>query len=77
MNVTIDHAQTHLADLIAMVARGESVVITDNEKPVARLVAEGPPGGTKQSRTPGSARGQLTILQDDDEHLRDFAEYMQ
>ena len=27
-------------------------------------------------REPGSARGKLTIVDDDDEHLRDFGDYM-
>jgi hypothetical protein len=26
----------------------------------------------RRSRTPGSARGSLSVLVDDDEHLRDF-----
>lgn len=73
MNVTIDHAQTHLADLIARVARGESVVITDDDKPVAQIVQTVPPKPQPQF---GRGRGMLEILAEDDEHLKDFEEYM-
>lgn len=31
---------------------------------------------SRQPRQPGSARGKLTIITEDDEHLRDFQEYM-
>jgi prevent-host-death family protein len=35
------NAKTHFAELLQQVARGEEVVITKNDKPVARLVPEG------------------------------------
>lgn len=31
---------------------------------------------TSIRRHPGSAKGRLSILQDDDDHLKDFADYM-
>jgi antitoxin (DNA-binding transcriptional repressor) of toxin-antitoxin stability system len=72
--VTIEEAQSHLAELIANLQPGEELVITQNEQPVAKLIAQG--SSSRQPRLPGSAKGKLTILADDDEHLRDFKEYM-
>jgi antitoxin (DNA-binding transcriptional repressor) of toxin-antitoxin stability system len=73
--VTIEQAQTHLPELIDQLRPGEAVIITRNDKPVARLTAEQPPG--RQPRQPGNCKGMLTIVADDDEHLKDFAEYME
>ncbi len=39
--VTAFEAKTRFGQLLARVARGEEVVITRHEKPVARLVPEG------------------------------------
>jgi prevent-host-death family protein len=72
--ITLEEAQGHLADVIAKLTPGEPVIITRNGTPVARLVAEEPP--RRQPRKPGSGKGKLIILSDDDEHLKDFAEYM-
>ena len=41
--VTIEQAQTHLPELIDQLQPGEALVITRNEKPVARLTAAQPP----------------------------------
>jgi antitoxin (DNA-binding transcriptional repressor) of toxin-antitoxin stability system len=72
--VTIEEAQSHLAELIANLLPGEELVITQNERPVAKLIAQGI--SARLPRQPGSAKGKLTIRADDDEHLRDFEEYM-
>ncbi len=72
--VTLEEAQAHLPELIDRLQPGESVVITRNEKPVARLLVEESP--KRKPRKAGSAKGILTIIQDDDEHLKDFEEYM-
>lgn len=72
--VTLQEAQTHLADLIAQLGPGAELVITENERPVAKLV--GPPPAARQPRQPGSAKGKLIIHSDDDEHLNDFREYL-
>lgn len=73
-SVTIEEAQANLPDLIAHLQRGEPLLITRNEQPVARLVAEEKP--KRQPRKAGNCKGMLTIVADDDEHLQDFAEYM-
>ena len=41
--VTIEEAQNKLTELIHRLMPGEEVVITENDQPVARLVASAPP----------------------------------
>lgn len=72
--VTLEEAQAHLSELIDRLQPGETLVITRNEKPVARLLVEESP--KRKPRKAGSAKGMLTIIQEDDEHLKDFEEYM-
>ncbi len=73
--ITLEEAQANLRNLIAHLRPGEPLVITLNEKPVARLLAEEKP--KRQPRKAGSAKGMLIIVAEDDEHLKDFAEYME
>lgn len=72
--VTIQEAQTNLAGLISQLRPGEEVVITQDDRPVARVVAE--PAVPGRARRPGSAVGKLRIIEEDDSHLDDFREYM-
>jgi prevent-host-death family protein len=72
--VTIEEAQAKLKELIHRLAPGEEVVITENEHPVAKLVGEQPKPQLRPP--PGLGKGMITIVSDDDEHLKDFAEYM-
>ena len=74
-SVTIEEAQAKLPELIDHLASGEVLVITRNQQPIARLLAEEPP--QRKPRRAGSAKGLLTILVEDDEHLSGFEEYMQ
>jgi prevent-host-death family protein len=48
-SVTAFEAKTRFGRLLERVARGEEVLITKHEKPVARLVPEGP-GNSRQVR---------------------------
>jgi antitoxin (DNA-binding transcriptional repressor) of toxin-antitoxin stability system len=73
--VTLKEAQANLAGLIAELKPGEEILITEEDRPVARLVAEA--ANARKPRRPGSAIGKLTIVEDDDAHLDDFREYMQ
>jgi antitoxin (DNA-binding transcriptional repressor) of toxin-antitoxin stability system len=74
MTISIQLAQSSLEELIGRAARGEKVLITRDERPVAELVAV----PTLAARPVfGSCRGMLTIVADDDEHLTDFKEYME
>jgi antitoxin (DNA-binding transcriptional repressor) of toxin-antitoxin stability system len=72
--VTMEEAQAHLPELVAQLGSGEELIITKDEKPVAKLVRENLP--TSKPRKAGSAKGKLIILQEDDEHLKDFEDYM-
>jgi prevent-host-death family protein len=71
--VTIQEAQAKLSDLIHKLTPGEEVVITENNLPVAKLVAS---SAEKPRPVPGRCKGMLTIVADDDEDLQDFKEYM-
>jgi prevent-host-death family protein len=74
--VTIQEAQAKLFDLIHRLRPGEELVITENDRPVAKLVGEAPTATPGLRPPPGLGKGIITILADDDEHLQDFAEYM-
>ena len=71
--VTIQEAQAKLPDLIHNLSPGGEVVITENNQPVAKLVAS---SLDKPRPMPGRCKGMLTIVAEDDEHLEDFKEYM-
>jgi len=83
--VTVEEAQNQLKDLIAGINPGEKLVITQDGEPVAELTrapqgfppheSEGEHAG-RALRRPGNCKGKLTILADDDDHLRDWAEYL-
>lgn len=73
-SVSIEEAQSRLLELINHLATGEELVITRDQRPVARLRAE--PQAALMPREPGNCKGMLVIVADDDAHLADFAEYM-
>jgi antitoxin (DNA-binding transcriptional repressor) of toxin-antitoxin stability system len=73
--VTIEEAQAHLAELIGRLAPGGELVITQDDRPIAKIVTEG--ARARRARQPGSAKGKLIIQSEDDEHLKDFEEFMQ
>jgi antitoxin (DNA-binding transcriptional repressor) of toxin-antitoxin stability system len=72
--ITLQEAQARLPALIEALAPGQELLITRDNRPVARLIVETTKG--RKPRQPGSAVGELTILQEDDAHLEDFKEYM-
>lgn len=76
MTVSLQQAQADLAGLIHRLSPGDQLFITENDRTIAILttVPEPPPGGFRPP--PGLWKGAITILQDDDEHLKDFEEYM-
>lgn len=72
--VTLEEAQSRLSEIIAGLEVGDEMVITHNNQPVARLVPDRSHLG--QPRVPGNCRGMIHLTSEDDDHLRDFAEYM-
>ena len=72
--VALEEAQAKLPELIEQLTAGEELLITRNELPIARLTAENKP--KRKPRKAGNCKGMLTIVADDDEHLKDFEEYM-
>ena len=72
--ITVEVAQANLKQLIGELGGGDEIVITDNHRRVAKLVGERPP--LQQRPEPGLCKGMIDIVVDDDEHLKDFAEYM-
>lgn len=74
--VTLEEAQGHLALLIEQLRPGEEIVITRDDKPIARLVAASEPG--RQTRRLGTMKGTIVHIADDfDSPLEDFREYME
>jgi antitoxin (DNA-binding transcriptional repressor) of toxin-antitoxin stability system len=71
--MTIQQAQSHLAEIIDKLTPGEEIVLVRDNRPVARLVAE---SAEKPAPVPGRGKGMLIIVSDDDEHLKDWAEYL-
>ena len=72
--ITIEDAQAKLPELIGGPSKGEELVITEGDRVVARLVGELPE--REQRPPPGFAKGMMTIVAEDEDHLKDFAEYM-
>jgi prevent-host-death family protein len=74
--VTIREAQARLSELIHRLAPGEEILITENDRPVARLIAAAPL--ERKPRQPGTLRGTvLSMAPDFDAPLHDFDEYME
>ena len=74
IQISLDEVQAKLPEIVHGLGEGDEVVIVEGKRPVARLL--GPVPTKRRSRMPGSARGRLTVLVDDDEHLEDFGDYM-
>jgi antitoxin (DNA-binding transcriptional repressor) of toxin-antitoxin stability system len=72
--ISMEEAQATLPEIIRKLGPGEEVLITQDDQPVAKLIIQ--PKAARQPRRPGSAKGMLIINVEDDEHLKDFAEYM-
>ncbi|HEX3150133.1 MAG TPA: hypothetical protein VHR66_18795 [Gemmataceae bacterium] len=76
--ITLDQAQIQLKDLVRQLGPGDELVITENERPVAKLVGEGIKGQKGPRPGPGLLRGSVTYMAPDfDEPLEDMREYME
>ena len=72
--VTPEEAETHLAELMDAALRGERIVIARDDTHAVQLILVAP---VKRGRRAGSARGRITMREDFDAPLDDFAEYME
>ncbi len=71
----IDQFVQRFPMLFSQLGPGDEIVLTDGNTPIARVI----PVEQKEAlpkRRRGTAKGVLTIISEDDEHLEDFAEYM-
>lgn len=71
--IDLEKAKAQIESLIQTALAGEEVVITRNEQPILKLISISP---VKSRRQSGSARGLITMSDDFNEPLEDFAEYM-
>jgi antitoxin (DNA-binding transcriptional repressor) of toxin-antitoxin stability system len=72
--ITVEEAQAKLPELVGKLSPGEEIVLTQNHQPVAKLVGQRPVG--LAPRVPGNCKGMITLAVEDEEHLRDFKDYM-
>jgi antitoxin (DNA-binding transcriptional repressor) of toxin-antitoxin stability system len=76
--ITLDEAATRLRELVRQLGPGDEVIITENARPVAKLVAEAPPPPKPPRPGPGLCRGMITYMAPDfDAPLEDMKEYME
>jgi antitoxin (DNA-binding transcriptional repressor) of toxin-antitoxin stability system len=73
--IELDKAQAQIASLLQTALDGEEVVITRNDQPVLKLVPV--IAANNSSRRSGSAKGLISISEDFDAPLEDFAAYTQ
>jgi prevent-host-death family protein len=75
VSVTIQEAQAQLSDLIHRLQDGDEILITEDDRPVAKLARTEP---KKQwPSKAGSAKGKIWMAPDFDAPLDDFKEYME
>ena len=70
--IPVEQAAAKLSALIHSLGSDEEIVLTENNSPVASLR----PRKGKRRRRAGNCKGLLKLEQEDDEHLRDFGEYL-
>jgi antitoxin (DNA-binding transcriptional repressor) of toxin-antitoxin stability system len=70
---TVEEVQSRLPELLNQMGSNGEVVIVSDGKPVGRLM---PPPLTPGVPILGRGKGKLIHYIEDDEHLRDFEEYM-
>ena len=73
--INLDDAAGRLSELIDRMHAGDEIVITRDDRPIARLVREA--AQEKKPRQPGTLKGTVTHMAPDfDAPLEDFKEYM-
>lgn len=81
-SITLEEAQTRLPDVIHQLAAGGEVIITEDHRPVARLVGIRSGRRSPRPRPPvtgapsaGAYQGRLVVPDDFDEPLDELREY--
>lgn len=72
--MTVEEAQAKLPELIRNLAPGDELVLTENEQPVAKLIAAAKPAQRKFGTLKGTV---LYMARDFDAPLEEFKEYME
>ena len=73
--VTLQEAQAKLAEIVHNLAPGEELVITEDDRPVARLIPT-PPETPRRPPRLGTLRGTVLSMEHFDDPLEEFEEYM-
>ncbi len=71
--ISLEEAQAKLTELVENLRPGEEIMITRTAGGRQARRAGAP---ARKPRQPGGCKGMITLLVEDDEHLKDFAEYM-
>jgi antitoxin (DNA-binding transcriptional repressor) of toxin-antitoxin stability system len=66
--VTVHDVQSHLPKILAMVSEGNIIVISENDKPLAKIV---PVSAQSTKRTAGLNEGKIWVSDDFDNSLPD------
>lgn len=66
----ISQAKSKLANLLDLATEGEEVIVTHNDRPIAKILP------IKKPLKRGSSKGKAQMSEDFDEPLSDFDEYM-
>jgi antitoxin (DNA-binding transcriptional repressor) of toxin-antitoxin stability system len=72
-SIPIELAAARLVELVGTLGPGEEIVLTSRDQPVAKIIPSGAPRGNRRA---GTCKGMLVVNQEDEEHLRDFEEYV-
>jgi antitoxin (DNA-binding transcriptional repressor) of toxin-antitoxin stability system len=72
-SATIEEVQAKLPELLQQLRESDELVIVEDGWPVARLTRIPLPKGIPIL---GRGRSKVTIISEDDDHLKDFEEYM-
>jgi antitoxin (DNA-binding transcriptional repressor) of toxin-antitoxin stability system len=74
--ITVEEAQSHLTEIIGKLSPGEEIVLTRDDKPVARIVATSPKPPRKP-RQPGTLRGTILYIAPDFDAIPEgFEDYL-
>jgi antitoxin (DNA-binding transcriptional repressor) of toxin-antitoxin stability system len=74
--ITVQEAQSHLAEIIDKLTPGEEVVLTRDDKAIATIRASAPP--PRKPRQPGTLKGTVLYMAPDFDAIPEgFEEYVE